>query len=99
MKFFILAMLNFLMVGAKAFQQLSVVYERWYLIPAGSFVLAAGEVVIYGSVAITAVNGDYVEALFLIVALWLGATMGCWFSMFLHKKYVRHGESIGESNE
>lgn len=89
MKFVLVMLFNFLMVGAKAFQQLSVVHERWPWIPVGSFVLAVGEVVVYGSVAVVAVSGDYAEAALLVVALWIGATLGCWLSMYIHKHYVR----------
>lgn len=69
---------SFLMIAAKAFQQLNVVHDRYCAVLPTSALLAAMEVFIIVGV----VRTGWIA----IPSMALGGGLGCMFSMWLHKK-------------
>lgn len=90
MQYIVVALINYILIGAKAAQQLNVVHDNYRLVPVVGLVLAAGEVIVYGSVAITAVSGSHIEAVLLILSMWVGGFLGTFTSMKFHKKFARN---------
>lgn len=89
MKYLLVALVNYIMIGAKAWQQLNVVHDNYLLVPVAGLILAAGEVFVYGSIAVTAVSEGWLAAGFLVLAMWFGGFLGTWSSMWIHKRLVR----------
>jgi len=77
---YFLAFLNsFILIALRAFQQKNVMKDKYALIPIGSFGMAICEVFIITHVAIYGLG-------LIILPIGLGATLGCWTAMYLHKK-------------
>lgn len=73
----------FVGVGLKAAQQLNVVHEKFALIPFFSYGLAISEVLIIASVV-------HDRSPLIVFCIGTGGWMGCWLSMFIHRR-VRGG--------
>jgi Na+/citrate or Na+/malate symporter len=70
---------SFCLVSLRAFQQLNVIHSKWLWVPFGSVGLAFAEV----AVVINVVSIGYIAILFVA----FGGVLGCWTSMYLHKKF------------
>lgn len=72
-------------VALKAFQQLSVIHERHFLIPPVSYGMALFDVLIISQVAFsTMVNGESVWMIALVTGT--GGWLGCFGSMAVHRR-------------
>lgn len=80
---------SFAFVGLKAFQQLNVVHDEYWLVVPTSMMMAACEVYV---IAVVAVNGWG----WIVFWVGLGAGLGCLFSMLLHKR-IRNGKRTAGS--
>lgn len=79
-----ICVVSFFYVGAKAFQQLNVVFKKYWAVPVMSYVMAACEVfIVVGIVK----NQDW----WTVLALGTGATLGCMLSMLLHERVTGTG--------
>lgn len=77
---------NLVRVSGKAFQQLSVVHNRYRLIAPVSFLLAFTETLIWGGAGLVAVSGSYTDMILYAFILGLSGTIGTIFSMVIHKR-------------
>jgi hypothetical protein len=85
-----IGLVSFFFIGAKAFQQLNVLWKKYTWVPVFSFVMAACEVYIVVSI-VEHRNWQTV------VALGSGASLGCVLSMWAHPKLTGKGMGHGKS--
>lgn len=66
-------------IAMRAFQQLNVQHDRYMWVPPVTAMMALAEVLTITSII-------KVSSLWAAVPLTLGGVLGCWFSMWLHKR-------------
>lgn len=71
---------SFCFVALKAFQQLNVVHDQYWLVIPTSCLMAVCEVFVIANIA---VKGWHIP---LVAAVGLGSGLGCVASMYLHKR-------------
>ena len=80
---------QFAFIGLKAFQQRAVIHNtRWAVVPT-SMTMAFFEVFVYASVAKAYLDGGWVAAAWVAVAMGLGGGLGCLAAMRLHDRIMR----------
>jgi hypothetical protein len=80
-KLFLLFICNFIFIYLKSFQQLNVVYKKYWWVMPTSFCLAAAEAYMWIAVVTTGYKLD------MILAIALGGGLGCVCSMYTHKRF------------
>lgn len=76
---------SFTMVGLKAFQNQSVIHDKWLWIPPVSYLMSAAELFIYVYAAhkVNSISDGLVTVFFLGTGAWTG----CWIAMWLHNNW------------
>lgn len=77
---------SFCFVALKAFQQLNVVHDQYWLVVPTSVLMAVCEVYVVANIASL---GWHVP---LVLSVGTGSGLGCVASMFLHKRLTRRGQ-------
>ncbi|KKL53229.1 hypothetical protein LCGC14_2277520 [marine sediment metagenome] len=89
--FLLILITSFAYIGTKAFQQLNVMHDYRKLVPLCTTIMVFCEVMIFGNIAVEAVEGDIWGLTFTIVAMSVGASSGALLSMTMHKRMRKNG--------
>ena len=79
MTYILLFLSSMVFIAMRAFQQLNVQHDRYLWVPPVTAMMALSEV-------LTITGIVKISSLWAAVPLTLGGVLGCWFSMWLHKR-------------
>lgn len=85
-EFAIVALVNFVNIQGRAFQQLNVQHDRFLWVPVASHQMGACEVFLWGGAGAIAVQGTLLDQVLYAVALGSSGTVGAWTSMYVHRR-------------
>jgi hypothetical protein len=86
--FFVLVIAGMCVTIGKAFQTQNIIHGNYLVVLPTSYLIVFAEVYVI-------VEASHMGVGLVVIPLGLGGALGCWFSMFLHRKLFKHKIKMG----